>query len=86
MKPHDSSQPAFESEFKTLKVYLHGFESDSYELNGESVNYQMEDIRLIEPVTEFDPLPQREKRNYVNRNLKVIETGFSDSELTITWK
>ena len=82
----EAKEGNFESEFKTLKVYLHGFESDSYELNGESVNYQMEDIRLIEPVTEFDPLPQREKRNYVNRNLKVIETGFSDSELTITWK
>lgn len=77
---------SFRSEFKTLKVYLHGFEADSYEINGESVNYKTEDIRLIEPVTEFDPLPQREKRNYMIRNLKVLETHLSDAELTISWK
>lgn len=76
----------FTSEFETLKVYLHGFESDSYEINGESVNYQTEDIRLIEPVTEFDPLPQREKRNYIIRNLKTLETNLTDAQLTIQWK
>lgn len=79
-------QGAFESEFKKLKIYLHGFKSESYEINGNSVNYQVEDIRLIEPVTEFDPLPQRAKRNYQIQGLKTLETDFLDQEMIFSWK
>ena len=75
----------FDSEFKSLKIYLHGFEADNYKINGKSVNYSTEDIRLIEPVTEFDPLPQREKRNYKIEGLKVLESQLTDEEIMITW-
>lgn len=81
----DAKEGAFDSEFKSLKIYLHGFEADNYKINGKSVNYSTEDIRLIEPVTEFDPLPQREKRNYKIEGLKVLESQLTDEEIMITW-
>jgi len=37
-------------------------------------------------VTEFDPLPQRDKKNYLISELKFIETDFIDSDIEITWR
>jgi len=75
----------FKSSFKNLKVYLHGFASTTFQINGQETNLSTENIRLIEPVTEFDPLPQRDKKNYLISDIKFIETDFIDSEIEITW-
>lgn len=75
----------FHSTFTTLKIYLHGFEAIDFEVNEEKATLCYEDTRLIEPVTEFDPLPQRDKKNYLIKDLKVIETEFIDSEIKIKW-
>jgi len=66
-------------------VYLHGFASTTFQINGQETNLSTENIRLIEPVTEFDPLPQRDKKNYLISDIKFIETDFIDSEIEITW-
>lgn len=75
----------FKTTFKKVKVYLHGFTADTFKINGSSIALNKEDIRLIEQVTEFDPLPQRDKKNYLISDIKFIETGFIDSEIEITW-
>ncbi|HEY9117479.1 MAG TPA: DUF5110 domain-containing protein, partial [Roseivirga sp.] len=80
-----AAEGTLDSEFKTLKIYLHGFDANDYQINGESVNYKVEDIRLIEPITEFDPLPQREKRDYQIKNIRTIETAMTKAEIKITW-
>lgn len=79
------AEGSFISEFETLKIYLHGFEANNYQINGESVNYKVENIRLIEPITEFDPLPQREKRDYQIKKIRTIETAMTKNEIKITW-
>ncbi|MFT6871754.1 MAG: alpha-glucosidase [Roseivirga sp.] len=76
----------FPTTFKTMKVYLHGFEESDFMINGSSVALNKEDIHLIEPVTEFDPLPQRDKKNYLISDLKFIKTDFIDSDIEITWR
>jgi len=79
-------QGAFESSFKQVKVYLHGFATQEFKVNGETIEVETEDIRLIEPVTEFDPLPQREKKNYLITDLKCINTILTNQPLKITWQ
>ncbi|MBO3699345.1 glycoside hydrolase family 31 protein [Roseivirga sp. E12] len=76
---------SFKSAFKNLKIYLHGFEATDFKINGQDTNISTEDIRLIEPVTEFDPLPQRDKKNYLISDIKFIETELIDSEIEIEW-
>lgn len=74
------------SSFGKLKVYLHGFEANSFQVNGTHLIAGREDIRLIQPVTEFDPLPQRDKKDYLITGIKFIETEFIDSEIEIKWQ
>lgn len=76
----------FNSTFKSVKIYLHGFDMDNYQVNGEAMVAEKEKIRLIEPVTEFDPLPQREKKNYVIKGIKTLKTNLNSESLKITWK
>lgn len=76
----------FESSFNRVKIYLHGFDQTEFSINGLSVLCGKEDIRLIEPVTEFDPLPQRQKKNYQIEDLKTLTTNLTEDSLTITWK
>jgi len=75
----------FNSSFKSLKVFFHGFEQETFHINGQSVKAEKDDIRLIEPVTEFDPLPQRQKKNYLIKGLKTLETKLTSASLKITW-
>ncbi|OEK05834.1 glycoside hydrolase family 31 protein [Roseivirga misakiensis] len=81
----DDKEGAFTSTFKNLKVYLHGFEATEFEINGVAASLQQEDIRLIDPITEFDPLPQRDKKDYLIRGVKFLTTEFIDSEIRIKW-
>lgn len=73
------------SSFKTLKIYLHGFQSNQFEIKENTVDLGQEDVRLIQPITEFDPLPQRNKKDYLIKGVKFIETQFIDSEILIKW-
>jgi len=75
-----------ESSFNRIKVYLHGFPFDHYQVNGNAVSTTKETIRLIDPVTEFDPLPQRQKKNYLISDLKTISTKLTQDSLKITWQ
>ncbi|GAB5528828.1 MAG: hypothetical protein Roseis3KO_06050 [Roseivirga sp.] len=75
----------FASKFKTLKVYLHGFEASSYQINGATATPGQEDLTLLDPITEFDPLPQRDKKHLVVRGIKYLETAYTDSEITVSW-
>lgn len=76
---------AFESSFDRVKIYLHGFDQTEFSINGSLVSCEKEDIRLIEPVTEFDPLPQRQKKNYLIKDLKTLTANLTKDSLKITW-
>ena len=75
----------FVSEFKTVKLYLHGFTAESFRLNGKTIEMHKESIRLMEPITEFDPLPQREKKDYLIENIECIITDFLPEEMLLEW-
>ena len=75
----------FASEFKTVKIYLHGFTAETFQLNGRPIEMHRESIRLMAPITEFDPLPQREKKNYLIENIECIKTDFLSEEMLVEW-
>lgn len=81
----DAKTGDFTSKFKTLKVYLHGFEASSYQVNGVTATPGQEDLTLLDPITEFDPLPQRDKKHMVVEGIKYLETAYTDSEITVSW-
>lgn len=80
-----TSEGNFESSFKTVKVYWHGFENSEFVLNGRAILTENEDIRLIEPVTEFDPLPQRGKKDYQIKGIQTTTFDLSNESVKITW-
>ncbi|MCE7996499.1 MAG: glycoside hydrolase family 31 protein [Roseivirga sp.] len=75
----------FVSRFRNLKVYLHGFENDDYQINGIATSAKQEDLTLLDPITEFDPLPQRDKKHMVVKGIKCLEIAYTDSEITLSW-
>lgn len=77
---------SYASAFEKVKIYLHGFSQETFEINGNSVNLNIENMRLIQPVTEFDPLPQRMKRNHEIKGIKTLETPWTDEAITLQWK
>lgn len=73
------------SKFSTLKIYMHGFEAENYQVNGSKANTKREDLTLLDPITEFDPLPQRDKKHLVVKGIGYIETTYADSQITVSW-
>ena len=73
------------SKFSRMRVYLHGFEADSFQVNGKAAVVAHEDLTLLDPITEFDPLPQRHKKHLQVQDLKYIETDYTDTEITVSW-
>ena len=54
-------------------------------INGSTISAEIEDIRLIEPMTEFDPLPQRQKKDYLIKGIETISLTLNNNKLKITW-
>ncbi len=74
-----------DSKFSMLKIYLHGFEAGNYQINGEAAVVQQEDLTLLDPITEFDPLPQRDKKHMVVKDIQYLKTAYTNDEITVTW-
>lgn len=73
------------SSFKTIKIYWHGFDKANFSATGKEVSNKIEDIRLIKPITEFDPLPQRQKKDYGINGIQTTLLTLDNKELKITW-
>lgn len=75
----------FISKFKELRIYLHGFEADRFMINGKESELKTENLTLLDPITEFDPLPQRHKKHLQIKDLKYIETVYQNGEIRVSW-
>lgn len=52
----DHPEGNFTPFFQRVRVYLHGFEvGDHLQVNGQAVGVQREDVRFVEPISNFDP-------------------------------
>lgn len=75
----------YASKFTSLRLYLHGFDASSFFINESNTSVNEENLTLLDPITEFDPLPQRNKKHLQIKGLKFITANFTKESLTITW-
>jgi alpha-glucosidase len=81
----DDQKGDFTSKFNRIRVYLHGFTETLFKVNGEQTELKYEDLTLLDPITEFDPLPQRHKKHLQVKALKFVETDYSPNEINLNW-
>lgn len=63
----------YSSDFKRLKIYLHGFSTDSVSLDGKVLQLKTEDHAFLGRLTEFDPLPEHDQPYFEIKNLSYLE-------------
>ena len=73
------------SSFNKLRIYLHGFEAETFQVNGTEVAVNSENLTLLDPIEEFDPLPQRDKKHLVIQGIRYIETSYTEEEISVSW-
>lgn len=81
----DVQKGYFKSKFKRVRIYLHGFGEMNFTVNGVQTELKYEDLTLLDPITEFDPLPQRHKKHLQVKGLKFVETDYSSNEINLNW-
>ena len=59
------------SDFHTIRLFLHSFEYDSIEVNGEKEALQTRNYAFLERLTEFDPLPEHNHPYFEITNLQI---------------
>jgi alpha-glucosidase len=75
----------YTSPFKTLTVYLHGFnELESLTLNGKTQNIQNKEYRFVQPITNFDPVNAMPEGPKIT-SLKFITTHYEQKQMDIRW-
>ena len=75
----------YKSKFDILRIYFHGFNEKSFEVNGNAMEANKEDLTLLDPITAFDPLPEKEPKHFEIKELSFIETPFSDEVIEVRW-
>ncbi|OOG77088.1 glycoside hydrolase family 31 protein [Algoriphagus sp. A40] len=69
----DSVEGKYPSDFKTLKIYFHGFSNDTVSLADKNFKLQREDFAFLGKLTEFDPLPEHNHPYFEIKNLPYFE-------------
>ena len=78
----------YTSHFETLKVILHGFKDvgDFVMVNNNKVKVQKEDMKYIEPISDYDPYHKPPKPPMLVHDVPFIEIPHIKTEITINWR
>jgi alpha-glucosidase len=71
----EASEGSYPSDFKKIRLYLHGFACSSVELAGKSVSLSQENFSFLGKLTEFDPLPEMDHPYFEIKNLPYLDFG-----------
>lgn len=63
----------YPGDFKRLKIYFHGFSTDTLKIGGKEFNLKTENYAFLEKLTEFDPLPEQDHPYFNIKNLPFLE-------------
>ncbi|WP_420579874.1 TIM-barrel domain-containing protein [Reichenbachiella sp.] len=77
-----STQGTFQSAFKEVKLYFHGFVTD--ELNSLAIDH--EDYHFISPLSNFDPIATDLHKDYKIKDLAYTTFKLINNEFSINWK
>jgi alpha-glucosidase len=78
----------YNTHFTTFKIILHGFKGVNKEVlvNGKPVKVQHEDMKYIEPLSDFDPYHKPPKPPMLIKNVMYVAVPTSKTETVIVWK
>jgi alpha-glucosidase len=63
----------YSGDFWKIKIYFHGFSTDSVSLGGEIHKLKTENYAFLGKLTEFDPLPENDHPYFEIKNLPFLE-------------
>ncbi len=78
----------FESKFKNIKLYLHGFSESELSklcLNQKAIKTASENYRFIEPISDYDPWEKNDGLSKTITDLPFVEFANDDAAIKITW-
>lgn len=81
----ESPEGSFVSKIMTLRIVLHGCESESAKVNSVTIETSKEDYRFIQPISNFDPFMKPEDVNLKNENLTTFNFPNESTELYISY-
>ncbi|HSJ69879.1 MAG TPA: glycoside hydrolase family 31 protein [Anditalea sp.] len=73
----------FNSNFRTIKICLHGFDQEKIQYNGEELSLQKETIAFLDKLTEFDPLPDYLHPYYEITDIKTVEFDYNTEAINL---
>lgn len=66
----------YPSDFSKLKIYFHGFSSNTVKIGAEEFHLKTEDFAFLGKLTEFDPLPEQDHPYFKIKNLPFLELNL----------
>lgn len=74
----------FESQFSKIRLFLHGFNFEYINLNGESKKLKLTDYSFLDKITEFDPLPEIDHTFLRVKSLPFLEFENTKDQILIS--
>lgn len=82
----DHPEGNFQPFFQRVRLYLHGFEEgDQLQVNGQPVQVHREDVRFVEPISNFDPFEFNADLTKQIQHLPYIEFDDQPALTEIKW-
>ncbi len=78
----------YKSQYKKVKVFMHGFNGqlkDKIKVNKTTIPVQKEDFKIMDQISNFDPLPNADRICLQVENLPYFEMENQDEEVLISW-
>lgn len=79
----EKTEGLFKSEFHSLRIYFHGFKTETVTINGESISFKTENYTFLGRLTNFDPFPENEHKFVTIPGLPYLEIANSSDEIEI---
>jgi alpha-glucosidase len=73
----------YKSDFRSIRIYFHGFDIDTVLIDQKSISLKMEDYEFLGKLTEFDPLPENDHPYVAIKNLPFLELECNSKETII---
>jgi alpha-glucosidase len=71
------------SQMKTVKVVLHGFDTNTVKLDGHTVELVKGNYRFVEPISNFDPIVKPNTNHLMNENISYFTFAQTSRRVVI---
>ncbi len=78
-----SPEGSFKSEYKSVKLYLHGFKADSVTVGNKVIKMEKEDYKFIDPVSNFDPFEDNADKGKLVKDLAFVKFDLGTAEIGV---